>query len=206
MTITYEYNGALYLNITNLCSNSCDFCIRNHGRDERGGATVYTENSLWLEREPTRDEIWNAISRLNLDTYTEVIFCGYGEPTCRLYDLLWLCRKIRAVSPHTPIRINTNGQASLIAGEDTAVLFDGLVDVMSISLNAADSDTYEKICHPRFGAQIYEAILKFARDTAKHVPKVVLTVVEGTMPDRDVEKCRLMAAELGVGFRVREMI
>ena len=52
MTITYEYEGALYVNLTNKCNCNCEFCLR-HGRKE---GSIYTEDSLWLEREPTRQE------------------------------------------------------------------------------------------------------------------------------------------------------
>ena len=71
-------------------------------------------------------------------------------------------------------------------------------------MNAADADTYYKICHPKFGEDTYIGVLKFARDVSRYVSSVVLTVVEGTIPAEDTERCRSIAEELGVGFRVRE--
>ena len=177
MVITYNIKNSLYLNITNHCTNRCDFCIRDHGTG------LFA--SLKLEREPTLDEILDDVLSQNLHKYKEIVFCGYGEPTCRLYDLLAVCKKLRETTD-TPIRLNTNGHASLISGEDTAPMFKGLVDVVSISMNAA--------------------VLKFAREISKYVPSVVLTAVENTIQPDDVDRCRRIAADLGAEFRLREYI
>ena len=197
MVITYNIKNSLYLNITNHCTNRCDFCIRDHG-------TGLFAN-LKLEREPLLDEILEDVLSQNLHKYKEIVFCGYGEPTCRLYDLLAVCKKLREVTD-TPIRLNTNGHASLISGEDTAPMFKGLIDVVSISMNAADPDTYYQLCHPKFGEDTYVGVLKFAREISKYVPKVVLTAVEGTIQPDDVDRCRRIAADLGAEFRLREYI
>ncbi len=197
MVITYNIKNSLYLNITNHCTNRCDFCIRDHGTG------IFA--SLKLEREPTLDEILGDVLSQNLHKYKEIVFCGYGEPTCRLYDLLAVCKKLREVTD-TPIRLNTNGHASLISGEDTAPMFKGLVDIVSISMNAADPDTYYQLCHPKFGEDTYVGVLKFAREISKYVPKVVLTAVEGTIQPDDVDRCRRIAADLGADFRLREYI
>ena len=197
MVITYNIKNSLYLNITNHCTNRCDFCIRDHG-------TGLFAN-LKLEREPLLDEILEDVLSQNLHKYKEIVFCGYGEPTCRLYDLLAVCKKLREVTD-TPIRLNTNGHASLISGEDTAPMFKGLIDVVSISMNAADPDTYYQLCHPKFGEDTYVGVLKFAREISKYVPKVVLTAAEGTIQPDDVDRCRRIAADLGAEFRLREYI
>ena len=197
MVITYNIKNSLYLNITNHCTNRCDFCIRDHG-------TGLFAN-LKLEREPLLDEILEDVLSQNLHKYKEIVFCGYGEPTCRLYDLLAVCKKLREVTD-TPIRLNTHGHASLISGEDTAPMFKGLIDVVSISMNAADPDTYYQLCHPKFGEDTYVGVLKFAREISKYVPKVVLTAVEGTIQPDDVDRCRRIAADLGAEFRLREYI
>lgn len=197
MVITYNIKNSLYLNITNHCTNRCDFCIRDHGTG------IFA--SLKLEREPTLDEILGDVLSQNLHKYKEIVFCGYGEPTCRLYDLLAVCKKLREVTD-TPIRMNTNGHASLISGEDTAPMFKGLVDIVSISMNAADPDTYYQLCHPKFGEDTYVGVLKFAREISKYVPKVVLTAVEGTIQPDDVDRCCRIAADLGADFRLREYI
>lgn len=197
MIITYTQGNSLYVNMTNLCTNKCAFCVRSHGDDIYG--------NLWLENEPSRDEIYEAIINAHPEVYDELVFCGYGEPTCRLYDMLTICRSLRE-RYDIPIRLNTNGHASLIMGEDTTPLFEGLFDTVSISLNAPDSETYIKVCQPKFGEDTYAGVLKFARDVARHVPNVVLTAVRGTVSDDDLARCAAVASGLGIPFRIREYI
>ncbi len=199
MALTYVLNNNLYVNITNLCTNRCAFCIR----DAANQPPAFQE--LRLEREPTLQEIVAELAEHDLDAYSEIVFCGYGEPTCRLYDMLETCKRIRERST-TPIRVDTNGHASMIAGEDTAPAFRGLVDCVSISLNAADSDTYCQVCHPRFGEDTFVGVVKFAREVIKYVPKVLFTVVEGILTDADVARCEQIAAGIGAGFKVRPLL
>jgi len=197
MVITYVIKNNLYVNLTNHCTNRCEFCVR---KTDMPGSYA----DLRLEREPTLEEIIADVTSHNLNMFTEIVFCGLGEPTCRLYDVLSTCRVIRERCT-TPIRINTNGHASLIMKEDTAPAFRGLVDCVSVSLNAADPDTYDKLCHPKFGEDTFMGVLKFAREITKYVPKVYLTVVRGTLTDADVDRCAQIAAGIGVGFRIREL-
>lgn len=198
MVITYVMKNNLYVNLTNHCTNRCDFCVKDLAHSD-------TFADLRLEREPTLQEVIADISSYNLNNFSEIVFCGFGEPTCRLYDMLATCRKIREISS-TPIRVNTNGHASLIMEEDTAPAFKGLVDTVSISLNAADPETYNKLCHPRFGEDTFTGVIKFAREVSKYVPKVVLTVVRETISDADIERCAQIAAGIGAQFRVRDRI
>ncbi len=196
MVITYQIRNNLYINITNLCSNKCVFCIRDFPQPE-------PFRSLYLEREPTFEEITNAVAANNLDKFDEIVFCGYGEPTCRLYDMLETCKRIRLMT-QTPIRVNTNGHSSLIMRENTAPLFAGLVDVVSISLNAADPETYNEICRPKFGEDAFTGVLQFAREIQNYVPKVILTAINGTIPPEDIQRCRDIAHSIGAAFRLRE--
>ena len=198
MVITYVIKNNLYVNLTNHCTNRCEFCVRE--TDANG---IFAD--LRLEREPTLEEIIADVTSHNLNMFNEIVFCGLGEPSCRLYDMLSTCRVIRERSA-TPIRMNTNGHASLIMKEDVTPAFRGLVDCISISLNAADPDTYEKLCHPKFGEDTFMGVLKFAREAVKYVPKVVLTAVRGTISDADLERCAQIAAGIGAGFRVRELL
>jgi TatD family-associated radical SAM protein len=196
MTITYCVGDGLYVNMTNRCSNRCEFCEREL-RDSVGDA-----ESLWLDREPSREEILSNMQKRVLTKYSEVVFCGFGEPTERLDDLLWLCAQLKkTVCP--PIRVNTNGHASLIAGYDTAPMFAGLVDKLSISLNASGADEYNILCKPVFGLKAYQSLLDFAKRAKEYVPDVVFSVVEGTT---DVEACRRVAEQTGLSLKVRQLI
>ena len=197
MTTTYRVGDGLYVNLTNRCPCACTFCIRQNGDG------VYGSDSLWLEREPTTDEVCESIET-NLGNCRELVFCGYGEPTERLDALLEVARRFRAVHPEVPIRVNTNGLSDLIAGEPTAHRFAGLVDAVSVSLNAPTAEEYVALCRPKFGVAAYPALLKFAEEVKGFVKDVVLTVV-GTAdltPEKEAA-CRRVAAEHGVPLRVR---
>ncbi len=198
MTITYTIGNSLYLNITNACTNNCDFCIRNNSQ------SVGDAENLWLEKEPTKEEIWDNISKRDLSIYKEVVFCGFGEPLIRLDELLWVCQNIKKHS-NISIRVNTNGQVNLIFGQNVTQKFKGLIDVLSISLNAKNSQDYIKICHPVYGIKTFESILTFAKESKKYVKEVIFTVVDN-LPKEDIEICRNISNDIGVKFRVRHLI
>ena len=201
MTITYKVGTGLYVNMTNKCTNACDFCIRNNGEG------AYGSDPLWLEREPAREEVLDDIKKAwAADAYSELVFCGYGEPTCRLYDMLWVCERVKESIPHIKIRLNTNGQSDLIWNENTAPLFEGKVDSVSISLNSADAKKYQDVCHSEFGERAYSAMLSFAKNVQAYVPDVALSVVRGFLSDEDIEACKRIADDAGVKLRVREYI
>ena len=194
MTITYRVGSGLYLNITNRCTNNCTFCVRRYSN------SVGDTDSLWLEREPTRKEILTDIQKHNLADYRELVFCGYGEPTERLDDMMWVCERIKQIANCPPVRVNTNGHASLIAGYDAAPRFAGLVDRLNISLNAATAEEYYNLCKPVFEAEAYQGMLDFAVKVKGYVPNIVLSIVGGTT---NTEACRKVAEEMGLPLRVR---
>ena len=196
MTITYEGRSSLYVNITNRCPCACVFCLR-HNKDH-----VFNAGSLWLEREPTVKEICDSIESRDLDKYDEVVFCGYGEPTERLDDLLQVAAHLKA-NGKTKIRINTNGLSDLINGEKTAHKLKGLIDTVSISLNTTDKESYFKTVRPKFGIDSYDAMLSFAKDCTKFVPEVVMTVVDVVTTRDEQEKARKICESIGTTLRVR---
>ena len=204
MTITYEYEGALYVNLTNKCNCNCEFCLR-HGKAE---GSIYTEDSLWLEREPTREEALDSFLGRDVCAYREIVFCGYGEPTYRLDVILWLVDELKARFGEKlpPIRINTNGHASLINGRDVCPELEGRIDVLSISLNAIDAPSYVALCHPIQGEAAYHAMLDFAREAKAYVPGVVMTIVDKDKTREEIDACYRIAEELGVTLRVRSFI
>ncbi len=196
MNISYEIGGKLYLNITNKCPCNCTFCIRNNG----DGA--YGSDPLWLEHQPTADEVIENLKTRDLDSYEELIFCGYGEPTCELEILKKAAAYIRSVSS-TPIRINTNGLGDLVNKRDIAPEFEGIIDTVSISLNASDADAYDKITRPSFkGVNCFEQMLEFAKRVKEFVPKTVLTVVD-VIGEEEIKKSQAIADSVGIELRVR---
>ena len=199
-TFVYEVGDGLYVNLTNRCPCACRFCIRTKG----DGA--YGSDSLWLDREPSAAEVCADVDRM-LSGHKELVFCGFGEPTERLDVLLEIARAVRARHPDLPIRVNTNGLSDLIAGAPTAHRFAGLVDALSISLNAATKEDYFRMCRPKFGLESHAAMLRFAQEAKAYVKNVVLSVV-GT-PDLTPERraaCQAVADRLGLPLRVRTFV
>ena len=200
MCITYEVDRGLYVNMTNRCSNRCTFCIRNNG----DGA--YGSDSLWLEHEPTVKEVLDSIFSRDLERYSEIVFCGYGEPTYRLEDICAIAREIKVKYPKMQTRVNTNGHSDLIFGRDTAPDFAGAFDVVSISLNTPSPEKYVEICHPTFGERAHWALIDFARRTRAYVPKVMFSVVRETLTEAELAACEKIAEEAGVSLKVRTYI
>ncbi|MBQ3573700.1 MAG: TIGR04100 family radical SAM protein [Clostridia bacterium] len=199
MTITYELGNSLYVNITNRCSNACNFCVRL----EHDG--VNGKDSLWLDREPTVDEIKADFETRKLEQYNAVVFCGYGEPMERADVVIEIAKWLKTKMPELPIRINTNGQANLIYKRDITPELCGIIDCISISLNAENAQKYQDVCNSEFGEAAYEGLLDFARRAKEFVPEVIFTVVD-IMPKDEIAACRKIADDCGVSFRVREYI
>lgn len=197
MTIFYEVHGGLYVNLTNRCPCSCTFCLRQT-RD-------HMENSgpLWLEHEPTAQEIDAALAEVDLNKYKEVVFCGFGEPTERLDALLETAKKIRAKKADIKIRINTNGLGDLLHGESIAPQLKGIIDCVSISLNTPNPERYLELTRSRFGIGSFDAMLKFAEECTKYVPEVVMTTVATTLTEDEEKQCADICARIGVRYRIR---
>ena len=200
MTVTYRVEEGLYVNMTNRCTNSCDFCIRNNG----DGA--YGSESLWLTREPSVEQTVAEILAKLPEGYRELVFCGYGEPSVRLPDCRAVALAVKEKYPDLPVRINTNGHSDLIFGENTAHLYSGAFDTVSISLNAPTAEEYDAMCHPVYGKAAFSAILKFAMNVKNCVHSVVLSVVRETVSPEELSACEKIAAECGVSLKVRALI
>ena len=196
MTITYPVYNGIYVNMTNRCPCACTFCLRKQSDH------VYGSDSLWLEREPTVEEVCESIDKWDLSKYSEIVFCGYGEPTMRFDDLLKVAAYIKSKS-NIPLRINTNGLADLIAGEKVAHKLEGLIDTVSVSLNATNKEDYFKLVRPKFGIDSYDAMLSFTKECTKYVPNVIMTVVDEVTSKEEQEKCREICESIGAKLRVR---
>jgi len=177
------------------------FCLR----ETQSG--VGDAASLWLEREPSVDEIKAALDAYNFDGINEIVFCGYGEPMERAGVVIEISRYVKSSAfleknkPALPVRINTNGLVLLLWPDfDVGQL--AVVDTVSISLNADDAAEYSRVARPKFGEVSFDALLKFAREASAYT-HVVFSVVEGTMSDERLSNCMRIADELSVGFRLR---
>ncbi len=188
--IAYKIRDNLYLNITNRCTNSCSFCVRF--------ITDYVKgHKLRLSREPTEEELKNAIG--DPSKYKEVVFCGYGEPLIRLDLVKSLSQWIK--QNKGIVRINTNGHGNLIHGRNIVPELKGLVDSISVSLDAHDEETYNRICRPVY-RNAFGEVVEFIKESKKYIPRVEATVVE--IEGVDVKRCKKIVEDLGVWFRIRK--
>ncbi|MBR5535253.1 MAG: TatD family nuclease-associated radical SAM protein [Clostridia bacterium] len=195
--IAYPIGDSLYLNLTNRCTNACAFCVRTTTDSGMG-------YDLWIDKEPAVEEMVADIKAKGIENYKELVLCGYGEPTERYSDMLEVVRQIKAYCP-VKVRLNTNGHANLIAGRDVTDEMEGLIDIVSISLNAPDARKYQEICRCQYGEEGFYGMLDFAKRAKEYVPEVVFSVVD-VMDKEDIDSCRQIAEEIGVRFRVRELI
>jgi radical SAM enzyme (TIGR04100 family) len=182
--------------MTNRCPCACTFCLRHNA------AGVYGSEPLWLDREPTVKEVCDSIDTWCLSELDEIVFCGYGEPTERLDDLLEVAKYVKSKSD-IKIRINTNGLSDLIHGERTAPKLKGLIDTVSVSLNATNAEDYLKVVRPKFGIDSYDAMLKFTKDCTDYVPNVVMTVVDVVTSKEQQDVCRKICESVGATLRIR---
>lgn len=192
--VAYRGGRNLYLNITNRCSADCSFCLREF-TDEVYGVR------LRLDHEPDVDELLHELDVAFLDgPADEVVFCGLGEPTMRL-DLVLAATEWLHVRRQR-VRLDTNGHGSLLNPDVDvpAALAAAGLDAVAVSLNAADPETYDRLCRPMFG-KAYRAVLEFAEQCARVGIDTTLTAVRH--PDVDVGACRAIAKAMGVGFRER---
>jgi len=195
MTILYDYKESLYVNITNKCPCSCVFCIRKE-TDHVGNS-----DSLWLDHEPTVEEVKNEFKKFNLEYYDEIVFCGYGEPLVRINEVIEIAKYIRSISD-LKIRINTNGLSDLIHNKKTAILLKDKIDSVSISLNAPNKIRYNEVTKPKFGEKSFDALLNFAKDCKDYIEEVNFSVVDEINND-EIEEAQKLADKMNIVLRVR---
>ncbi len=201
MTILYRVHHGLYVNLTNRCPCACTFCMRQN----MDTVSEVDRDPLWLEHEPSYDEVVAEFAKFNMDEFEEVVFCGYGEPTERLDLILPLARYIKDTFGKK-VRINTNGMADLIWGRDTTPDLEGLIDTVSISLNTPDPVRYQELVRCKFGEQSFDAMLSFAKRVKNYVPNVVLTTVDTTLTKDEEARCAQICKDINVTYRIREWV
>lgn len=187
----------IYVNMTNRCPCNCVFCLRQTKKMMEG-------NSLWLkEGEPSVDRVMDLFAPYDLSVINELIFCGYGEPLERIADVCEVIDRLKSKYTNLKVRVNTNGLANLVHGRDITPELAGRFDTVSISLNAPDAEEFLALTRSKFGIGSFEALQEFAVLAKRHVPNVVMTVVEKVMSEEKIELCRKLCNDLGVVLRVR---
>jgi len=195
--IAYRYKDALYLNITNRCVCDCTFCLR--GRRN----TIGDADTLWHDNEPTIAEIIAALQSYgDLSQFSEIVYCGFGEPFAAYDVMIDAARWLKDQAANMRIRVNTNGLGDLIVGHPTAPELEGLIDALSISLNAPTPEEYVQLCNPVFGMDALPAIIAFAKEAKHFVPEVTFTVVD-LLTDEQLAACEQIAVEAEIPLRIR---
>lgn len=196
MTISYEVGNKLYLNLTNRCPCACTFCIRNNS----DGA--YGSDPLWLDHEPSFEEIKADLDKRDLSKYEEIVFCGFGEPTERLEAIIWTSGYLHGREECPALRLNTNGLGDLVNGRSVAGVLCDVLDTVSISLNAGTEEEYMAVTRPKF-PEAFAAMQKFTADCVKTgKAKIIMSVVD-VIPAEQIEASRKIAESLGATLRVR---
>ena len=190
-TISYVYGNNLYLNITNRCMMACPYCIKHKW------ANNFRGHDLKLDKEPTPNEVIKSIG--DPKKYDEVIFCGYGDALVRVEEVKEISKWIK--DNGGKVRINTAGLANRYHSKNILRELNGLVDVISISLNGATPEEHNRLNKPLFKEASFDEIINFAKEAKKYIPSVVITAVE--LPGLDVSKIEKVAKDADVLFRVR---
>lgn len=198
MTIFYKFEGKMYINITNGCPCDCVFCIR------KNGDSIEDNDSLWLEHEPSFEEIAEAFGKFNRQGITEAVFCGYGEPCVRVDMLVKTAEYIKQNSD-LKIRLNSNGLVRLMHKDFDLNSFRGLIDSVSISMNAPNAKRYNEVTRPSFGEKAFDEMLCFAQDMKNMGIKTAFTVVD-VISDEEVSECKAISEKLGIPLRVRQYV
>ncbi len=193
----YEYEGGLYLNLTNRCSNNCEFCLRNFKRG-------MGDDELWLLKEPTHQELIDDLKMFPIRKYKEIVFCGFGEPTYALSVMSQIGPYLKREGCKT--RLNTNGLGNLInKRDDVPKLIAPYIDSVSISLNASNTELYQEICRSKYKEQAFDAVIAFAKGCIEAGIDTTMSVVD-FIGEEEIETCRALCESMGAKFRVRETI
>jgi TatD family-associated radical SAM protein len=192
-TLAYEIRDALYLNITDRCTLACAFCPKHNG------STQVHDYDLALDHRPEVEEILAEVG--DPSHYSEIVFCGYGEPTLRLKVLLAVAEEIKKRGGR--VRVNTDGLGNLVNKRNILPEMVGRIDALSVSLNGQNREVYDRHCKPALD-NAFEAVLDFLRQAPSYVPSVTATAIEG-LDGVDIEACERLARECGVQFRARTL-
>ncbi len=191
--LVYQVGDKLYINLTSKCPCSCKFCFR-------GTEDYVLGYNLNLKREPIPEEYMYRIK--NPGVYSEIVFCGYGEPFERYEALKKVAGWLKKFSKDTPVRIDTCGLGYLITkNEKILEELKGLIDSFSISVNASNKEEYLRVVRPKFGERSWDSLVKFIKDAKELGFNVRVTAVN--YPGFNRNEFEKFARELGVKCRIR---
>ncbi|MBV1950805.1 MAG: TatD family nuclease-associated radical SAM protein [Cycloclasticus sp.] len=192
-TLVYDIGNSRYVNLSDRCSLRCQFCPKTHHKLQ------LNEYDLTLEKRPTTQAI---IGELGDPTqFDEVVFCGFGESTLRLKELISVATFVK--NNGGSVRLNTDGLGSLVNKRNILPELSTCVDALCVSMNAQDEDIYNRHCQPTLKGS-YVAMLEFLADAPNYIQQVTATAIDG-LEGVNIKTCEALAAERGVSFRRREL-
>lgn len=193
----YTLDGKIYINLTNLCTNDCVFCIRAI-KDDVVGANLFLDTEVL-----DINEVKKQLDGFGPDKYSEIIFCGYGEPILKLDALKEIAAYIKEKYPHIKTRINTNGHGNLIYKRNIVPELKGIIDSVSISFNGEDKAVYDAISLPKI-ENAYEGMKDFIQECVQQGIETTATIVTGYKNYKvNLEDCKSQIQALGAKFRER---
>lgn len=193
--ILYTYKDSVYANITNKCNCRCTFCIR-FVKDGVGDA-----DTLWHQTNPTLAQVLDAIRDFDFSGFNELVFCGYGEPTCQL-DILLEAAAFAKREKNLRIRLNTNGQGSVENGRDIVPELAKVIDSVSVSLNAPSKEEYEAVTKP-IHPDGFANMLEFTKRCREEIKDVRWSIVD-VLPEEEIERCRALSKEHDIPLKIRK--
>lgn len=198
----YYLENSMYINVTNLCTNKCVFCIRD-ATDSVGGVNLVLE-----DENISHEDIIKEIKNTYKENTKEIVFCGYGEPLFKLDTIKNVAKFIKENYPDTPVRINSNGHGNLIHKRNIVPELVGLIDKISVSLNAENAELYAELSKPSYeDEKAYNAVRDFIAESVKNGIDTTATIVTGFKDYKpDVEQCKKITESLGAKFRIREWL
>lgn len=193
----YLLDGKIYINLTNLCTNDCVFCIRAI-KDDVVGANLFLDSEIL-----NVEEVIKQLEDFNPKNYSEIVFCGYGEPILKLEELKQVAKYIKENYPHIKTRINTNGQGNLIHKRNIVPELKENIDSISVSFNGENKEVYDAISLPKI-ENAYDGMKEFIQECVNSGIETTATIVTGYKSYVvDIDSCKSQIEELGAKFRER---
>ena len=168
---------------------------------ENSDAYVGSIQSLAIS-DATAQDVIDQLQKFNDTISDEIVFCGYGEPTSRLNELIASAKHLKSIENCPPLRLNTNGLSDLINERETANEIGELFDVVSVSLNAGTENEYMRVTRPKY-SNAFEAMQKFAVDCSKTSANVMMSVVD-VIPEEEIEAAKRLCDNINVKLRIRK--
>jgi TatD DNase family protein len=198
----YYLGNSMYINVTNLCTNECVFCIKS-ATDSVGGVNLILE-----EENFSHEDIIREINTTYAENTKEIVFCGYGEPLIKLEIVKNIAKFIKENYPDVSVRVNSNGHGNLIHKRNIVPELVELIDKISISLNAENAELYQELSKSNYKAEtVYQGVKDFISECVKAGMDTTATIVTGFGDYKvDVGECKKITENLGAKFRIREWL